>query len=89
MFFSIGSIKLKLNYLETCSNDQLKIIEYWCDTFEARRNILQIEKRSIQEYFKAFKALRDQFGRELVSLQTNLNLKKINSLKIKLKFYYF
>ena len=58
--------KVKLDYLETHSDDLEIVKEYWTDTHKCRRDILLIEKKSVDDYMGMFKPLREQIACDLV-----------------------
>ena len=55
-----------MKYLEQHSEDPELVKRYWVETHDTRMSILKIERKSVDEYLRQFKALREQLGRELV-----------------------
>lgn len=66
----LDDIKQKLKYLKVNSEDLEKVKSYWINsitfTYHKRKNILKKERKSVEEYLRQFKGLKEKIGRELV-----------------------
>ncbi|XP_043471995.1 uncharacterized protein LOC122504804 [Leptopilina heterotoma] len=66
------TIKEKIDYLETHSDDLEQVKIFWQETLQHRRYLLEVEKITVQNYLLKFKALREQAGQKLIEIDFNL-----------------
>ena len=62
----LDEIQEKVKYLEQHFEDPELVKRYWVETHNTRMSILKIERKSVDEYLRQFKALREQLCREFV-----------------------
>lgn len=72
----IAILKAKDDWLKEeniASKDELKVREYWSDTFELRRKFLQDANTTSNVYLKTYRALSLAIGIQLVNIHQNIS----------------